>query len=480
MDAPSNALIDGEWVSAEDGSFFEVTDPATDELVARVANCGVVETRRALEAAAAAWPSWKALTAADRAARLHRFHDLMKEERDALADLMCREQGKPLAEARGEIDYAAGFLAWAAEEGRRIYGETIPASHPEKRMLVLRQPVGVTVAITPWNFPSAMITRKLGPALAAGCVMVVKPAEQTPLSALALGRLALRAGIPRGVFSVVPTNRPEEVGLELTQNPLVRKISFTGSTEVGRILMRQAAENIVRISLELGGHAPTIVFDDADLDVAVQGAMASKFRNAGQTCVCANRIYVQEGIYDRFVARMGEAVGALRVGSGREDGVHVGPLIDDAAVEKVEAHVADAREKGAKVVVGGRRVGRPGLSDRFFAPTLLEGVRPEMLVMKEETFGPIAPVARFRTEEEVIGMANDTSYGLAAYFFTRDASRLMRVAEALEYGIVGANDGLPSAVQAPFGGFKQSGIGREGGKYVMNEYLEIKYVSWAL
>jgi succinate-semialdehyde dehydrogenase/glutarate-semialdehyde dehydrogenase len=480
MEPRTRAFIDGAWVAPADGATFAVTDPANDETVAQVSDCGVAEARRALEAAAAAWPAWRARTAKQRAEKLHAFAELMKANREPLARLMTREQGKPLAEARGEIDYGAGFVSWAAEEGRRIYGETIPADHPDKRMLVLRQPVGVAVAITPWNFPSAMITRKLGPALAAGCVMVVKPAEQTPLSALALAELATQAGIPAGVFSVVPTSRPAEVGRELTQNPLVRKISFTGSTEVGRILMRQAAENIVRVSLELGGHAPTIVFDDADLDVAVDGTIASKFRNTGQTCVCANRIYVQAGIYDRFVARLSDAVAGMKAGSGLEEGVTVGPLIDDAAIEKVDAHVEDARNHGASVAVGGRRLALPGLSGRFYAPTVLEGVTGQMRVMNEETFGPIAPVMRFEHEEDAVRMANDTTYGLAAYFFTRDASRLMRVAEALEYGVVGANDGRPSAVQAPFGGFKQSGIGREGGRYVMAEYLETKYVSWAL
>ncbi len=480
MQLRTRALIDGEWVAAEGGHTFEVTDPATDEVVATVADCGVARARRALESAHAALPKWRGLTAAQRAQRLHAFHDLMKENREELARLMTREQGKPLAEARGEIDYGAGFLAWAAEEGRRIYGETIPANDPNKRMLVLRQPVGVTVAITPWNFPSAMITRKLGPALAAGCVMVVKPAEQTPLSALALGQLALDAGISPGVFNVVPTARPAEVAAELIQNSLVRKISFTGSTEVGRILMRQAAQNVVRVSLELGGQAPTIVFDDADLDVAVDGAMAAKFRNTGQTCVCANRIYVQSNVYEAFVAKMAAAIREMKTGSGLAEGVELGPLIDDAALKKVEEHVEDARSRGASVPVGGHRVEIEGLSGRFYAPTLIEGVTHEMRVMSEETFGPVAPVMRFEHEEEAIAMANDTQYGLAAYFFTRDASRLMRVAEALEYGIVGANDGRPSAVQAPFGGFKQSGIGREGGKYVMAEYLETKYVSWAL
>lgn len=478
MEHATDALIEGEWIAAEAGATFEVKDPATGNVIAQVADCGLAATRRALDSAADAWPRWRARTAGDRGDRLRAFAQAMRRDADQLAELMTREQGKPLAEARGEVEYAAGFLDWSAEEGRRIYGETVPSSHPDKRMLVLHEPVGLCVAITPWNFPLAMITRKLGPALAAGCVMVVKPAEQTPLSALALGRLALEAGIDPGVFNVLPTSRPDEVGELLCTDPRVRKITFTGSTEVGRILMRHAAQNIARVSLELGGHAPVLVFDDADLERAVEGTMATKFRNAGQTCVCANRIYVQSGIHDRFVARLGEEIAALRVGPGLDAATQIGPLIDDAALAKVASHVEDAVAGGAKVAVGGERL--QSIGPRFFAPTLLEGVQPSMRVMREETFGPVAPVVRFDEESDAIRMANDSVYGLAAYFFTRDASRLMRVAEALEYGIIGANDGRPSAVQAPFGGYKQSGVGREGGKYVMHEYLETKYVSWAL
>lgn len=400
-------------------------------------------------------------------------------DQERLALLMTREQGKPLAESRVEIAYAASFIEWAAEEAKRVEGEIIPASKTGKRILVLRQPVGVTAAITPWNFPAAMITRKLGPALATGCTMVVKPAESTPLSALALGELALEAGIPAGVFNIV-TGDAEAIGKELLENETVRALSFTGSTEVGKILMRQAAHHVTRLSLELGGHAPFIVFDDADLEAAVEGAMASKFRNMGQTCICANRFLVQEGIYDDFVTALERATARLRVGNGAEEGVQVGPLIDDEAVAKVERHVEDALAHGAKLRLGGERRRIDGLADRFYAPTILENCTPEMLVSREETFGPVAPVRRFRHEQEAIEAANDSPYGLAAYFYTRDASRLMRVAEALEYGVVGANDGAPSTAQAPFGGVKQSGFGREGGRYAMDEYLSIKYVSWGV
>jgi succinate-semialdehyde dehydrogenase/glutarate-semialdehyde dehydrogenase len=392
---------------------------------------------------------------------------------------MTREQGKPLAESRTEIAYAASFFDWAAEEGRRVYGETIPAAHPDKRILVLRQPVGVCAAITPWNFPQAMITRKLGPALAAGCTMVVKPAEQTPLSALALGELCVQAGVPPGVVNFV-TGAPEPIGAALLQSPLLRKLSFTGSTEVGRVLMRGAAQNLVRLSLELGGHAPFLVFADADLDRAVQGLMGSKFRNAGQTCVCANRVLVHESVAEAFAARLSQAVAGLRVGRGDEPGTQVGPLIDDAALQKVERHVADARQKGARVRTGGRRQAVPGCADRFFQPTVLDGVTPEMLVCREETFGPVCPLLTFHGDEEAIAMANATPYGLAGYFYTRDASRLVRVAEALECGIVGANDGMPATAQAPFGGVKHSGFGREGGRHGMHEYLDVKFVSIGL
>ncbi len=403
----------------------------------------------------------------------------MQRDADRLARLLTAEQGKPLAEARGEIAYATSFLEWAAEEGKRLNGDLVPSSSPDKRILVLRQPVGIAAIITPWNFPAAMVTRKLGPALACGCTTVIKPSEETPLSALAIGELACEAGIPPGVVNIV-TGDPGAIGDALFNDDRVRKLSFTGSTEVGRMLMSKASKNLLRLSLELGGHAPFIVFDDADLNLAVPAAVACKFRNAGQTCVCANRFYVQAGIADEFTARFAEAIGTLTVGNGADEGVDVGPLINDAAVEKVESHVDDAQTRGGRVIVGGHRVAVDGLADRLYAPTLVSGMTPEMLLCREETFGPVAPVAMFHDEREVIELANASEYGLAAYFFTRDASRLMRVAEALEYGIIGANDGAPSTVQAPFGGLKHSGFGREGGSYAMHEYTEIKYVSWRL
>jgi succinate-semialdehyde dehydrogenase/glutarate-semialdehyde dehydrogenase len=471
-------LIGQDWRGATSGRTFPVIDPATDEVIAEVPAGGTAETRSAIEAAQAALDDWRGRPAAERSALLRRLNDLMLARQEELAQLMTREQGKPIGEARGEILYAASFIEWAAEEAKRVYGETIPASRRDKRILVLRQPVGVTAAITPWNFPSAMITRKLGPALAAGCTMVVKPAGQTPLSAFAVGELALEAGIPPGVVNIV-TGDARAIGDELLSNPIVRKLSFTGSTEVGKVLMTKAAQNVTRLSLELGGHAPFIVFDDADLDAAVAGAMATKFRNTGQTCICANRFFVQEGIHDAFVARFAEAAKKVKVGRGTEEGVQLGPLIDDAAVTKVTEHVDDARSKGATVVTGGALMDqRPGLSRRFYQPTVIDGFTDTMLISHEETFGPVAPIRRFKHEAEAIELANRSVYGLAAYFFTRDAGRLIRVAEALEYGVIGANDGLPSTAQAPFGGMKQSGIGREGGKYVMDEYLEVKYVSW--
>lgn len=471
-------LIGSDWVSAP-GEEIVVTNPATDEAITSVPNGGASEARRAIAAAAEALDGWKSRTAADRGRILRRIAALMLERQESLAELMTREQGKPLAEARGEIAYAASFIDWAAEEGKRLYGELVPASAENKRILVLRQPVGVTAGIAPWNFPAAMITRKLGPALAAGCTMVIKPAEQTPLSAIALAEIALEAGLPPGVMNVV-TGDSAAIGGEIFSNPTVRKVSFTGSTEVGKVLIKQSAQNVTRLSLELGGHAPFLVFDDADVKAAVAGALASKYRNMGQTCVCPNRFYVQEGIYDEFVAGLSEAVEELRIGSGLEEGVQVGPLIDDAAIEKVERHVSDALDKGAQLRTGGKRARPSGLADRFFQPTIVEGFTQDMALACEETFGPVSPLRRFTHEEEAIEMANDSPYGLASYFFTRDASRLMRVAEKLEYGIVGANDGAPSTAQAPFGGVKQSGIGREGGHYVMHEYTEIKYVSWTL
>ena len=472
-------LIGDDWIDASDGGSITVRNPATDEVLAEVPDCGEEETRRAIDAAADALPDWRARPADERADLLRTLAGLMARDEERLAELMTREQGKPLSESRGEIRYAASFITWAAEEARRVEGDMIPASRKDQRILVLRQPVGVAAAITPWNFPSAMITRKLGPALAAGCTMVIKPAEETPLSALALAELVREAGFPAGAVNVL-TGDPEAIAGELLSNPIVRKLSFTGSTEVGRILMRQGAENLTRLSLELGGHAPFIVFDDADVEAAVKGAMASKFRNTGQTCICANRFLVQDGVYDEFVAGLEHATKSLTTGNGLDDSVQIGPLINDAAIEKVEAHVQDACDRGASVRTGGSRVRVDGLADRFYAPTIIESYEPDMRLAREETFGPVAPIRRFRHESEAIEQANDSPFGLAAYFFTQNASRLIRVAEGLEYGIVGANDGGPSTAQAPFGGMKHSGFGREGGRYVMDEYVEIKYVSWGL
>jgi succinate-semialdehyde dehydrogenase / glutarate-semialdehyde dehydrogenase len=472
----TQCLIDGTWCDADDGARIEVTDPSTADLVATVPSVGVAETRRAIDAAASAWPAWRARTARERGAVLRRWFELMMSSQDDLAAIMTAEQGKPLVEARGEIAYAASFLEWFAEEGRRVYGDTIPTHQADKRIVVIKEPVGVCAAITPWNFPSAMITRKVGPALAAGCTMVVKPASATPLSALALGVLAERAGVPRGVFNVV-TGDARAIGGELTANPTVRKLTFTGSTETGRRLMAQCAPTVKKLSLELGGNAPFIVFDDADLDAALDGAMASKYRNAGQTCVCANRMLVHDAIYDAFAARLADRVAGLKVGDGRQAGVTTGPLIDAAAVAKVEEHIADAVSKGARVLCGGRRHDLGGL---FFTPTVLADVDATMNVAREETFGPLAPLFRFTDEAEAVRMANDTEFGLAAYVYTRDISRVWRVAEALEYGIVGINTGLISTAEAPFGGFKASGLGREGSKYGIEEYLEVKYLCMGL
>ncbi|MCA9300172.1 MAG: NAD-dependent succinate-semialdehyde dehydrogenase [Phycisphaerales bacterium] len=472
-------LIDGVWVSSANGETLEVTDPATNQTIASVPSLGPDQVRQAIEAAWNARRSWAGLAASERARFVTALSSLMKRDTERLARLMTDEQGKPLAEARGEITYATSFLDWAASEGQRVSGEIIPASSSDKRILVLRQPVGVAAIITPWNFPSAMITRKLGPALAMGCPVVIKPAEETPLSALAIGELALEAGIPPGVINIV-TGNPATIGDTILDDDRVRKLSFTGSTGVGRLLMSKSSKHLLRLSMELGGHAPFIVFEDADLDLAVSAAIACKFRNAGQTCICANRFFIHERVAEAFTARFAEAMGGLRVGDGREDGVAVGPLINDAAIEKVEAHVEDARSKGATVVVGGHRVAVSGRADRFYAPTLITGMNHDMRLSCEETFGPVAPIATFASEDEVVEQANATEYGLAAYFFTRDASRLMRVAESLEYGIVGANDGAPSTAQAPFGGVKHSGFGREGGRYVMDEYSELKYVSWKI
>lgn len=468
-------LINNQWLASDDQ--FPVINPATDEPIASVAGGSAVQrTRAAVDAACNARHAWAARPAAERGRLLAALAQLMLRDADRLARLMTREQGKPLTEARGEIRYAASFLEWAAAEAPRLNGEIIPASSSDKRILVLRQPVGVCAIITPWNFPAAMITRKLGPALACGCTAVIKPAEDTPLSAIAIAQLTLEAGFPPGVINLV-TGDPTTIGDTLLADPRVRKLSFTGSTEVGRLLMKKAADNILRISLELGGHAPFIVFDDADLERAVAAASACKFRNAGQTCIGANRFFVHERIHDDFVARFATAMNRHRVGDGLDEGVTIGPLINDHAIDKVEAHVDDARARGATLVTGGSRVRLDRLADRFYAPTLLTAMTPDMRLAKEETFGPVAAVASFSSETEVIERANDTPYGLAAYFFTRDASRLLRVAEALEYGIVGANDALPSTAQAPFGGFKHSGIGREGGRFAMDEYSEIKYVS---
>jgi succinate-semialdehyde dehydrogenase/glutarate-semialdehyde dehydrogenase len=433
---------------------------------------GAAETRRAIDAAERAWKPWRELTAGTRGSFLRRWHDLMRANQEDLARIMTAEQGKPLAESRGEIAYAASFIEWFAEEGRRVYGDLIPPHQTDKRILVLRQPVGVCAAITPWNFPAAMITRKAGAALAAGCTLVVKPAAETPLSALALAVLAERAGIPPGVLNVV-TGEAVSIGGELTRNPVVRKLSFTGSTAVGRLLMRQCADTLKKLSLELGGNAPFIVFDDADPDAAVEGVMQSKYRNTGQTCVCANRILVQDGIYDAFAERLAVRVAELRVGPGTEEGVSQGPLISGDALAKVEAHIADALAKGARVVTGG---GRHELGGTFFQPTVIRDVTPAMRIASEETFGPVAPLFRFRTEGEAVDMANDTEYGLAAYFYSRDLSRVWRVLEGLEYGMVGVNTGLISTPVAPFGGVKQSGLGREGSRHGIDEYLEMKYV----
>ncbi|MGE5387160.1 MAG: NAD-dependent succinate-semialdehyde dehydrogenase [Betaproteobacteria bacterium] len=475
----TQSFIGGAWCDAESGGRFPVDDPASRAIIAEVADCGAAETRRAIQAAENAWPEWQALTVKQRAQVLRRWFDLITANAEDLARLMTAEGGKPLAEARAEVAYGASFVEWFAEEGKRTYGETIPSPAADKRLVVIKQPVGVCAAITPWNFPIAMITRKVAPALAAGCTAVVKPAEQTPLCALALAVLGVEAGIPAGVLNVVTGSSAHaaEIGGELAANPAVRKLSFTGSTEVGRLLMAQCAPTIKKISLELGGNAPFIVFDDADLDAAVEGAIASKYRNAGQTCVCANRLLVQAGIYEAFAEKLAARVVAMRVGPGDAEGVVQGPLIDGQAVEKVESHVADAIAKGARVLVGGRR---HALGGNFFEPTVLADVTPSMRVAREETFGPVAPLFRFQSEGEAIAMANATEYGLAAYFYSQNVGRCLRVGEALEYGMVGVNTGAISNEVAPFGGMKQSGIGREGSRYGIEEYLEIKYLCFGL
>ena len=464
--------IDGEWVGADSGETIDVNNPATGDTLGTVPKMGADETARAIDAADKALPAWRAKTAKERAVILREWYDLMVENQEDLAVLMTAEQGKPLPEAMGEVLYSASFIEWFAEEGKRIYGDVIPAPNGDWRIVVTKEPIGVCAAITPWNFPSAMIARKVGPALAAGCTMVCKPATATPYSALAMADLAERAGVPAGVFSVV-TGASGAIGGEMTSNPTVRKLTFTGSTEVGKILTEQCAATMKKVSMELGGNAPFIVFDDADLDSAVEGAMASKYRNAGQTCVCANRLLVQDGVYDEFAAKLSQAVSGLRVGNGMESGVSQGPLIDMAAVEKVEAHIADAVSKGARVVVGGSR---HDLGGTFFQPTVLADVDTSMAVTKEETFGPVAPLFRFQTEDEAIRMANDTEFGLASYFYSRDVGRIWRVNEGLEYGIVGANTGIISTEVAPFGGVKESGLGREGSKYGIEDYLEVKYL----
>jgi succinate-semialdehyde dehydrogenase / glutarate-semialdehyde dehydrogenase len=469
------AYIDGAWCDADDGATVAVTNPATGETLGRAPRMGAPETRRAIEAAHAAWPAWRKKTAKERAAILRRWSELMLENADDLALLMTLEQGKPLAESTGEIAYAAAFLEWFGEQAKRIAGETLASPWPDRRIVVTREPVGVCAAITPWNFPSAMITRKVGPALAAGCPIVLKPSEMTPYSALALAVLAERAGVPKGVFSVV-TGEAKAIGGEMTSSPIVRKLSFTGSTAVGRLLMEQCAPTVKKISLELGGNAAFIVFDDADIDAAVEGAIASKYRNAGQTCVCANRIYVQDSVYDEFARKLAAAVGKLKVGNGADAGVDQGPLIEEKAVRKVEQHIEDALGKGAKLLTGGQR---HALGHSFFQPTVLSEVTSDMLVASEETFGPLAPLFRFHTEDEVIALANATEFGLASYFYARDIGRVWRVAEAIESGMVGVNTGLISTEVAPFGGVKQSGMGREGSTHGMDDYLVMKYICMA-
>jgi succinate-semialdehyde dehydrogenase/glutarate-semialdehyde dehydrogenase len=468
-------FIDGKWVDADSGTVLEVDNPATGEVVGKVPRMGAAETSRAIAAAQAALPGWRAKTAKERSGVLRRWFELMLANQEDLAIIMTSEQGKSLTESRGEIAYAASFIEWFAEEGKRIYGDTIPAQQGDRRIVVIKEPIGVCAAITPWNFPSAMITRKAGPALAAGCTMICKPASATPLSALALAVLAERAGLPAGVLNVV-TGSAQQIGAELTSNPTVRKLTFTGSTEIGKELLAQCAGTVKKTSMELGGNAPFIVFDDADLDAAVAGAVASKYRNSGQTCVCTNRFLVQAGVYDAFAAKFATAVAELKVGNGLEDGVNQGPLIDLNAVTKVEEHIADAVSKGARVTVGGKR---HALGRSFFEPTVIADVTTKMLISAEETFGPVAPLFRFETEEQAMQMANDTPFGLAAYFYSRDIGRVWRVSEALEYGIVGINTGIISTEVAPFGGMKESGTGREGSKYGIEDYLEIKYLCMA-
>ena len=469
----TQGYLAGEWVNGEDGATFDVTNPARGDVIAKVADLSRAQTARAIAAAEAAQKEWAAKTAKERANILRRWYDLMMENADDLGTILTAEQGKPLAEAKGEIGYGASFIEFFAEEAKRIYGETIPGHQPDKRIMVLKQPIGVAASITPWNFPNAMITRKAAPALAAGCSFVARPAAETPLSALVMGVLAERAGIPKGVLSIIPSSRSSEIGKEFCENPAVRKLTFTGSTEVGRILLRQAADQVMKCSMELGGNAPFIVFDDADLDEAVAGAIMCKFRNNGQTCVCANRIYVQAGVYDAFTEKLAAALSQMKIGDGLEDGVALGPLINQDAITKVQEHIADATAKGGTVFYGGERHQGEGF---FMPPTIVTGATKDMAVATEETFGPLAPLFKFEDVDEVIELANDTIFGLASYFYAKDLSRVYKVAEALEYGIVGVNTGIISTEVAPFGGVKQSGLGREGSHHGIDDYLELKYI----
>ena len=469
----SKAFVAGEWVEADDGATFDVTNPARGDVICSVPDLGRKETARAIEAARVAMKSWAAYTGKERAQVLRKWFDLMMENQDDLGAILTAEMGKPLAEAKGEVAYGASFIEWFGEEAKRVYGETIPGHMRDKRITVIKQPIGVVGSITPWNFPNAMIARKAGPALAVGCGFVCRPASETPLSALAMAVLGERAGLPKGILSVVTSMKASDIGKEFCENPTVRKLTFTGSTEVGRILLRQAADQVMKCSMELGGNAPFIVFDDADLDAAVQGAMASKFRNNGQTCVCANRIYVQAGVYDAFAQKLADAVDALKVGDGLEDGTDAGPLINEKAVEKVQSHIKDVVDHGGQVVTGGARHSKGGT---FFEPTVLTGVTQDMKVSSEETFGPVAPLFKFDTEQEAIDKANATIFGLASYFYARDVGRITRVQEGLEYGIVGVNTGIISTELAPFGGVKQSGLGREGSHHGIEDYLEMKYI----
>ncbi|MDH3338817.1 MAG: NAD-dependent succinate-semialdehyde dehydrogenase [Gammaproteobacteria bacterium] len=469
----TDAYINGEWCGAADSARFHVSNPATGAVIASLPDMGVAETREAIEAADAAWPAWREKTGKERAGILRKLFFLMMEHQEDLAQLITAEGGKPLAESRGEVAYGAAFIEWFGEEAKRTYGDLIPATFTDRRIVADKQPIGVCAAITPWNFPIAMVTRKVGPALAAGCTIVLKPAHETPLSALALAELAERAGVPPGVFSVITSSSGRTVGGELTSNPIVRKLTFTGSTATGKVLMRQCADTIKKLSLELGGNAPFIVFDDANIDKAVEGAIASKYRNSGQTCVCVNRFLVQDGVYDEFATKLTAAVEAMKVGNGVDEGVVQGPLINEAGVAKAQDHVDDAISKGASVAAGGKR---HALGGNFFEPTVLTDMTPDMIIAREETFGPVSPLFRFKTEEEAIAMSNDTEFGLAAYFYTRDSARTWRVSQALEYGIVGVNEGIISTEVAPFGGVKESGLGREGSKYGIEDYLEIKYI----